>query len=139
MEVRLEQLVILALVVVVTLADLFLRWVRRKAGTDGRGDSADIEGELVFDEEADGEVRGPVWRAPEIRPAQALPPTPSPRQPPPAPIRFSPVMQPVTPGPSRRGGARRWLRDSGEAKRGIVLMAVLGPCRGMEASGREEA
>lgn len=114
---RFEQLFILAVVVFAALVDLIVRSVRRKTRKDQRADVAGVDEELVFVEGVDSELseEGPAER--QLPP----PPLPSPR--------FS---QQMAVRPRRRHRARRWLKHPLDARRGIVMMTILGPCRGLQ-------
>ena len=127
MERGIEQLFILALIVLATLIDLFARWLRRKQGKD---QPAQVDEEPVFVEADDRERRARTRVEPELPPMMQ----PSVR----ASIVPSPPAQRSTQPrtmvrPRRRDRARRWLTHPVDARRGIVLMAILGPCRGVDA------
>jgi hypothetical protein len=142
MERGLEELFILAAMLFAGLVDLIVRWLRRKAGKDrpavetGVGavtevtetadvaDLADIEEALDLVEADDVEPPG---REPVV---PQLPPPPPPAATPMPSTRRSPPPPPLRPRHRRR--VRRWLRHPLDARSGIVLMAILGPCRGME-------
>lgn len=122
MERGFEQFFIFALVLFAALVDLIVRSVRSKTRRDQPADVAGVEEagvdeELVMLEEADTEL-------PEEEPAEPrLPPPPLPSP------RFS---QPMEVRPRRRHRARRWLKHPLDARRGIVMMTILGPCRGLQ-------
>jgi hypothetical protein len=115
----LESLFFLLLVAFVVLANVILPWLRRRL--EG-GPPADIEPQ-----------------AREVpRRAQAAPPGPAPSR-----GRFAASEQPregpsgpplpsVAPPRVRRARARWPVANLGDARRGIVLMTILGPCRGVE-------
>jgi hypothetical protein len=137
-----EELFILAAILFAGLVDLIVRWLRRKAGKDRPAvetgvaevtevtetadvaDLADVENALDLFEADDAELpeRGSV--APQVLPPPPSAATPMPSTPrsPPPPLR-----------PRRRRRVRRWLRHPLDARSGIVLMAILGPCRGLQA------
>jgi type IV secretory pathway VirB10-like protein len=138
MERGLEQLFILAVIIFAGLVELIVRRQRGKAGKDRPpveagvaevtevadvADLADVEDALDLVEADDAELsgRGPV--APQLPPPPAA--MPSPRRSPP-PLR-----------PRRRQRVRRWLTHPLDARSGIVLMAILGPCRGLQAPGSD--
>jgi hypothetical protein len=142
MERGFEQLFILAVIIFAGLVELIVRRLRGKAGKDRPpvetgvaevtevadvADLADVEDALDLAEADDAELpgRGPV--APQLPPPPPLPAAamPSPRRSPP-PLR-----------PRRRQRARRWLTHPLDAPSGIVLMAILGPCRGLQAPGSD--
>lgn len=128
MERGFEQLFVLAAILLAAMVDLFVRWLRGKTRKDQPSDAAGVEEEMVLVEEADTEL-------PEQRPVEPqLPP------PPPAPTPAPRPSPPTTFRPRRRHRAHRahrWLKHSIDARRGIVLMAILGPCRGLEAPYRD--
>jgi hypothetical protein len=123
MERGFEQFFIFAVVLFAALVDLIVRSVRRKTREDQRADVAGVEEagvdeELVLLEEVDTELSEEEPAEPQPPP----PPLPSPRSSPPMAVR-----------PRRRHRARRWLKHPIDARRGIVLMAILGTCRGLQA------
>jgi len=139
MERGFEQLFILAVIIFAGLVDLIVRRLRRKAGKDRPpveagvvevtevadvADLADVEDALDLVEADDAELpgRGPV--APKLPPPPPAAAMPSPRR--------SPPLR-----PRRRQRARRWLTHPLDARSGIVLMAILGPCRGLQAPGSD--
>jgi hypothetical protein len=143
MERGFEQLFILAVIIFAGLVELIVRRQRGKAGKDRPpveagvaelteatevadvADLADVEDALDLVEADDAELpgRGPV--APQLPPPPPAAAKPSPRRSPP-PLR-----------PRRRQRARRWLTHPLDARSGIVLMAILGPCRGLQAPGSD--
>jgi hypothetical protein len=141
MERGFEQLFILAVIIFAGLVELIVRRLRGKAGKDRPpvetgvaevtevadvADLGDVEDALGLVEADDAELpgRGPV--APQLPPPRPPAATmPSPRRSPP-PLR-----------PRRRQRARRWLTHPLDARSGIVLMAILGPCRGLQAPGSD--
>jgi hypothetical protein len=112
---------------------------RDDAGTDRRYEEpgADLEEGYDYDgpEDALQDERPPV-RIPQPRPVAPLPlprpvvPAPRPaRQPSPAVLAArAEARTPQAPRPSRPG----LIRDRADARRGITLMAVLGPCRAVD-------
>jgi hypothetical protein len=139
-DLNFEQLFILAVLLVAGLVNLVLDWVRargRRAPPQDRAQDVAVE-----EEELDlSEVFWPERTAevpPELEPARVPVPPPRPRP-------MPPVVAPMSPprSPERSVQHRRLHRriDPREARRGVVLMTILGPCRGMEppagnASGR---
>jgi hypothetical protein len=136
MERGLEQLFILAVIIFAGLVDLIVRRLRGKAGKDRPpveagvaeltvvadvADLADVEDALDLVEADDAELPGRRPVGPKLPPAPPAAAMPSPRRSPP-PLR-----------PRRRQRARRWLTHPLDARSGIVLMAILGPCRGLQA------
>jgi len=147
MERGFEQLFVLAAILLAAMVDLFVRWLRGKTRKDQPSDVAALEEEeeMVLVEEADTEL-------PEQRPVEpqlpppAPAPKPSPRPSSPATAAPMPSQRPSPPArvrPHRRHRAHRahrahrWLKHPIDARRGIVLMAILGPCRGLEAPYRD--
>jgi hypothetical protein len=113
--VTLEQILLVAVFVLVPLLNALVRVLRRRV--------------------ADSAPRESRPGTPEIPPrAQALPP--SLRASRGEARRISPSLPPpltAVLGPRRRPEVR--IAGPPEARRGIVLMAVLGPCRGLEPPG----
>lgn len=119
MERGFEQLFVLAAILLAAMVDLFVRWQRGKTRRDQPADDAGVEEDMVFVEEADTELPEQEPVEPQLpAPARARPPAPRPSPPP-----------PVGRG---RHHAHRWLKHPIEPRRGIVLMTILGPCRGLE-------
>jgi len=100
-----EQLVILVAIIVAGIADLIVRWMRRKAGKDQPPVVADVPVE-----------------------PQLPPPEPAPVS-----VSFPPRSPSLPVRRRRRHRAHRWLTHPLDARSGIVLMAILGPCRGLQA------
>lgn len=151
MERGFEQLFILVLIVVATLVDLLVRWIRRKTGASAPSPRSE-EPVLVEAEEPD--LFEPTY--PEATEAPAPAPSPPVTPPAPAPARVvapdrAPVSRTPPPestdrvrglGPLRAAGPRRRTRQRlvagpADARRAMVLLAVLGPCRGLEPDRRD--
>jgi hypothetical protein len=146
MERGFEQLFILAVIIFAGLVEAIVRRQREKAGKDRRKDRPPVErdvaevteatevadvADLADEEDAldlveadDAELSGRRPVAPQLPPPPRPPAAtmPSPRRSPPPPLR-----------PRRRQRVRRWLTHPLDARSGIVLMAILGPCRGLQA------
>lgn len=171
-DVNFEQLIILALVLLVGLVNFVLDWLKNRGRTPPQSRNRD-EGLAVGEEEIDlGEAmrRARAGSPPDLEPARvpvqaklpdlgvrpadsrlpvvapATPPDfrrPSPatmphRSPAPRPTPRLPLRGPP-PGSSTRSAKDRRLRrriDPWEARRGVVLMTILGPCRGIEPPAR---
>jgi hypothetical protein len=165
-DLNFEQLVILAVLLLAGLVNFVLDWLRKRGRTaqpQGRDEELAVdEEEIHLAEEMGGPEppRVPVTLpAPETRSADArrqvvVPVTmpdsrrgslaPSPLSAPAQ--RATPSVPPRVPPPRSRARSpesRRLRRriDPSEARRGVVLMTILGPCRGVEppagnASGR---
>ena len=136
MERGLEQLFILAAIIVAGLFELIARWLRERAGKNrppveaGAAEAtevadiaelADLEDALDRVEMDDVELprrEAFVPQVPPLPPAALMPST----------QRSLPPLR-----PRRRRRTRRWLRHPLDARSGIVLMAILGPCRGLQA------
>ena len=131
-----EQLFILAVLLVAGLVNLVLDWLRAR----GRTAQPQHPEQNVAIEEEELDLSEVFWpeRTAEM-PAEREParvPVPPPRPLPPVVAPASPPRAPVKPprAPSRPTQRRRLRHrmDPHEARRGVVLMTILGPCRGME-------
>jgi hypothetical protein len=142
-----DQLVLIALVLAAALVDLFVRWARRKMQPPGQGPAEPREEEPPpelewFEDEAaaaERELRE-AERAAQQRAARQRELQQRAVEPPVQPAR-APALEevmvrrpavPATVAKRRRARARRWIAGPSSARRGIVLMTVLGPCRGLE-------
>jgi hypothetical protein len=115
----LETLFFVLLVAFVVLANVILPWLRRR-----------LEAGMPREREP---------QAPEAtRRAKVLPPRPAPapgRPPAPSRPREGPIRAPlpaVAPPAAKRREARWPVASLRDARRGIVLMTLLGPCRAVE-------
>jgi hypothetical protein len=123
--VSLEQVIVLAIFLLVALFN-FVRQVLAQRRQRGE-----------VPEEEPAEEAPPPPRAPTPPPRViVVPPQPvaapaPPRRPRAEPLREGPAPRPV-PRPRPRRPRRRLFASRGEARRGIVLLTVLGPCRGVE-------
>lgn len=169
MERGLEQLFILGLILFAALVDLFVRWLKGKAGRPQPGDvphepEGEIDEELIFEEHVEEELAEPRTYDPPYReptppplPTPARERVPAPTMPhherypvrpaKPRPVSAVPpgaelILTPPPPLPGgigrpvlargRRRSDRHWVKQPGSVRRGIVLMAILGPCRGLD-------
>lgn len=120
-----EQLFLFVAILIAALIDLSVRWLKRKQGSPQVPE--EFEDEILIDERDEGgwlEVR-------EIKPR----PLPAPATPTPGTSALPAFksLKPRTPrARARREPIRHWLRHSSQARRGIILMEILGPCRGLE-------
>lgn len=125
MDRGLDQLLLFALVLIAGIFDLLMRWARRRRGTPSE---AEGEGEIVVAESDSGEYL-------EVRRIEP-PPSPPVSRPGPMPSKPAPPRpgRPVAKRAQRPARERRhqWLRNQSDARRAIVLMEILGPCRGLE-------
>ena len=125
MDRGLEQLLLFALVLIAGIFDLLLRCARKRRGTPSE---AEDEGEIVLVERDEQEYL-------EVR---RIEPQPSPTVPRPSPMPSKPVpAEPARPVARRaqrpaRERQHQWLRNQSDARRAIVLMELMGPCRGFE-------
>jgi type IV secretory pathway VirB10-like protein len=140
----LQQLLITGAVILFALFDLLLRWAKKKM--DGPGQAPRPLPRDVEQDRDDGPVGFELpWPLPDAPPARRPPPPPVKR---PEPVRSVQVVAPRTPEPSvvrartaplaaprrpvvsaRPGGT---LQGLGDARRAIVLGAVLGPPRAFD-------
>lgn len=134
MERGFEQIFVLVAIVLAALFDLLVRWLKKKAGKDRPADVTDVDEELVLVEDANKEFPEQWPEEPQVPSPPA--PAPAPAPPEPVPVLSPRPSPPTAVRPRRRHRARRWLKHPSDARRGIVLMAVLGPCRGLEAPDR---
>jgi hypothetical protein len=111
-----EQLLLLALFLLVALASSLARWLKTRMADHLPAETRPPHGVIV--------------RRPPHPPGE---PATSVSTPPPVPsVRPAPPL----PAETRRGAAPSRLGDRSDLRRAIVLMAVLGPCRALE---REES
>lgn len=167
-DLNFEQLFILAVVLLAALVNFVLDWMRNRGRTaqpqDHDEDLAVDEEEIDLAEEMGGPepprvpapvaLPAPPMRSADPRPRVVVPATlpdfrrtfPEPSPLPASAQRATPSLPPRVPPPRSPAGSlegRRLRRriDPSEARRGVVLMTILGPCRGVEppagnASGR---
>lgn len=143
-----EQLIIVLMILVFTGGDMLVRWLKKRSeqsapAGERREEPVDVlEDELEWEPERWEPVqeRAEASRWEAVQEAAAAPeplriPIESLE-----PARGVPLARARRPAalrshaPGRAGGVpiREWLRNSEDAKRGIVLMSVLGPCKGLE-------
>lgn len=124
---NLEDLLFILFLAVIGFANVVLPWLRRRAEAARRGPAGPEHADEGFAEEADEDTPGAV-----------------------TPVQARPVLAALpavyTDGPSRaqapaqaqvsRSADRRWLHAPptglSEARRGMVLRTILGPCRAHE-------
>lgn len=152
MERGFEQLFILVLIIVATLVDLLVRWIKRKTGASTpparseepvlvEEEESDLfELELPRDVEAPAPPAPPPVKHPAPAAARVAAPAREPigRTPPPestAPVRGLGALRPTE--PRRRRARHRLLAGGADARRAMVLLAVLGPCRGLAPDRRD--
>jgi hypothetical protein len=139
----LQQLIVLALFVVVALVDLLGRWVRSRAERGGAPGPGDDAGRGNGPEGgASRPMPWPTRDAPPVDapPAERRPPRsrqPSRERPTPAAARAVPPRGASAPSPPARTAPRarsaaRAALDAAAARRAIVAMTILGPCRALE-------
>ena len=130
-----EQLIIVLMILVFTGGDMLVRWLKKRSAQSAPAGERREEPVGVLEDELEWEPER--WE-PEVATA-----TPEPLRIPIEslePARGVPLARARRPAalrthaPGRAGGVpiREWLRNSEDAKRGIVLMSVLGPCKGLE-------
>ena len=157
-----DQLIFVAIFLLAALADLLVRWMRGKTKepeSDGElvvfEEDAESEAEREWlaqqeaaqqrlEEERAEQQQTEQRRLEQRAERQRLErkPEPVPAELPPPPIRAPaleeivvrrPAREAAPPPPSRRRArARRWVTGPSSARQGIVLMTILGPCRGLE-------
>lgn len=132
-----EQLFILAALLVAGLVNLMLDWFRSR----GRmAQPRQPDRDVAVEEEEEHDLAETLWRegTADLPPEVNVPRAPAKPPPPVASGRGAmPSVVPRIPGShlAPRSGQGRHLRrriDPREARRGVVLMTILGPCRGME-------
>ena len=118
-----EQLLLIAIFLLVGLVNMLVRWLRRRAETPGPEARPQPGPEPVLE-------RAPSRRR-ELPPAaRVIVPAPPPEAPVPATRRMrSPA---AAPPPRPRPRAHRRLGSRADVRRAIVTMTVLGPCRARE-------
>ena len=129
---RFGQLLIFGAILLAVLLDLLARRGKR---TRERAGPAEVA-EMPTLGEADEEEEESEWLEPgpvELRFPPRPPPPPAALM---APTSAPPPLPPRPPHPPpgihRRRRLARWRWHLADARRGIVLMAVLGPCRGLD-------
>jgi hypothetical protein len=148
--IRLEQFVLLAVVLLAALADYIARARRRHREESGQDSEVaqttvadEYESEWIESEPLEPDFERERSRWEEI--AEVLPPAlPVPEQRRPVPPRPPPPLPaPPPPTSARRRRAQRrhrWLTNTRDARRGMVMMTILGPCRGLEPpAGTQDA
>jgi hypothetical protein len=126
MERGLEQLIIIVAIILAGVLDLILRWLKGRQRKDQPVDAGADDEQVVLLEEADIELPADIQLPEEAMVERRL--TPPPPPPPPAPAPPPPPLPAIRP----RRVARRLLPHPLDARRGIVMMTVLGPCRGLQ-------
>jgi hypothetical protein len=130
-----EQVIILVVVMLAWLVNFVLDQVRtrrRPVPQQDRDENLVVEEEEIDPAEA---TRPQVVVSPPLPDSRGVLPEPSPRQA--LAPRAIPSVRPRVPprqSPARSPASRRLRRriDPLEARRGVVLMTILGPCRGVE-------
>jgi hypothetical protein len=134
-DLNFEQLFILAMVLLAALVNFVLDWMRNRGRTaqpqDHDEDLAVEEEEIDLAEAMRRERGAESRRSPELArvPVPVTLPASAQRATPSVPPRVPPQRPPAG-SPERRRMRRRI--DPSEARRGVVLMIILGPCRGVE-------
>lgn len=127
MERGFEQLILIVVILLAAVFDFVVRWLRRRQGKDESVGAGPADEQPLLLEEHEIELP----EAPAVERGLPLPP-PAPAE---VPVVFRRPLPPPAIKPPRV--ARRLLRQPLDARRGIVMMAVLGPCRGLQAADRE--
>lgn len=144
-----EQLIFIAIFLLAALVDLLVRWMKGKAKAPESSDDV-----VIFEEEPDTALEEEIeqWRAREpvvrrrepVLVEQRPKPVRLPAELPPPPVRapaldevvarrpVAVLVQPPALPRRRRSRRRPWLTQPESVRRGIVMMAVLGRCRGLE-------
>ncbi|MEX2111224.1 MAG: hypothetical protein WD802_11500 [Gemmatimonadaceae bacterium] len=128
MERGLEQLIIIVAIILAGVLDLILRWLKGRQRRDEPVDAGADDEHVVLLEEADIELPADFQLPEEAMVEGRLTPPP----PPPAPEPVISRRPPPPPAIRPRRVARRLLPHPLDARRGIVMMTVLGPCRGLQ-------
>ena len=145
MEGAFEQLIVIAAIILLGVFDRLVRWLKSRQQKDTPVDASRydenpklVEEEADFELPVDGELPSDIELSGEELVERALsgeelverrvpPPLPLP---PPVPVISRRPAPPPPIGPRRV--SRRLLTDPLDARRGIVMMTILGPCRGLE-------
>lgn len=139
MERGFEQLIVMAAIILAGVFDLLVRWLKSRQRKDAPVDAGrSDENPVLVEEEADFGLPAEVellsdveLSGEELVERRGPPPLP----PPPVPVVS---RRPAPPPPSRpRRVSRRLLAGPLDARRGIVMMTILGPCRALERRGSE--
>ncbi|MGQ0715281.1 MAG: hypothetical protein ACT4PJ_16400 [Gemmatimonadaceae bacterium] len=141
MERGFDQLFIVVLILLAALFDLFARWLKRKTAAT---QPAPVEDDLVLVEEDDEIAWLERERAEPLRQLPlSLPPSvqapPAFKAPAAAARRGAAERRAPPVGSPPRRRRRGWLETPADARRGIVVMTILGPCRGLKASDEGSA
>ena len=133
MELRFEPLFVVGAILVAAMFDLLVRWL---TGKTAKARPPEVDTALMFVQEDDTDMLedglGEPHEAPVSPPPASLSPASS--------SPHVPLSRSLPPAPGlrrRRQRGRRWLEHPTDARRGIVLMAVLGPCPGLETPRRD--
>lgn len=122
-----ENLLFILVFAAIVFANVVLPWLRRRAAVARRGPAGPEPADAGFAEEADEDTPGAVTPVQARQALAALPAvdTDGPRR------AQAPAQAQV-----RRSADRRWLHapptSLSEARRGMVLRTILGPCRAQE-------
>lgn len=144
-----EQFILAAIILLAGLVDWVVRSLKnRSASQEGQPTIQHGEADIVpegNDDERWSDPRDAEWEPP-VRPIPERPAAPVPSRPlpatvavftvpqtPPQPAAARPVL---TAAPARRQRRNRWVNDAGDARRGIVLLEILKPCKGLEPPRR---
>jgi hypothetical protein len=133
MERGFEQLFIIAAVILAGVFDLLVRWRKSRQRKDAPADASRYDqNPVLVEEEADSGLPSDIELSGEELVERGVPP------PLPPPARVPVVSRRPAPPPIRpRRVSRRLLVNPLDARRGIVMMTILGPCRGLERPDSE--
>lgn len=159
MDRGLEQFIFAALILLAGLLDWVVRSLKNRSSPRAGQPTAKPDPAEPFPEDEEepwSEPRDIDWEpSSEQIPERPAAPAPAPSVPPRVEVFTVPqsaevftvpqsvprpaiVRSPATAVPARRRRRNRWVNDALDARRGLVLLEILGPCKGLESPRRRE-
>lgn len=159
MDRGLEQFIFAALILLAGLLDWVVRSLKNRSSPQQGQPTAQRDPAEPFPEDEEHRWSEPHdidWEpSPEQIPEPPAAPAPAPSLPPrvevltvPQSVEVFTVPQSARPPatvrssaiavPTRRKRRNRWVNDAIDARRGLVLLEILGPCKGLESPRRRE-
>ena len=120
MERGLEQLLVIAAIILAGVFEVLVRWVKSLQRKDAPVDASRYdENPVLVDEDADFELPADVELPTDIK------------------LTGEELVERAPPPSRPRRVSRRLLASPLDARRGIIMMTILGPCRGLERPDSE--